>query len=135
MIEKKLLVYADELLKLQRELNRNDIHPVYLKGIIQYYSLIGHWPEKNPVDIDILIPPSSFSKVRRILESLGYLIHRQYQNPAARPQVSFVKPHVLSPVVCDIHNQIFFPTKYIFDVLPPKLVKEITAEFESTSSQ
>ena len=129
MIQKKLLVYTDELLKLQKALTHNNIQAVYLKGLIQHFSLTKQWPKNNPVDIDILIPTGSFPKVRRIIKSLGYSAHRPYQSPAARPQVSFIKTDTLIPIVCDIHNQIFFPTKYIFNVLPPKLVKKITAEF------
>lgn len=129
MIEKKLLVYVDELLRIQKELIRNNIHAVYLKGVVQYYSLTGHWPGNNPVDIDILIPPGSFSQVRWVLKSLRFLMHQKYKSPASRPQVSFVKKHAFMTIVCDVHNQIFFPTKYIFNVLPPKLVKQITAEF------
>lgn len=131
MIEKGLLVYTNELLKLQKALTRNNIQAVYLKGIIQHFALTKKWPVKIPVDIDILIPSGSFLKVRQILKSLGYAIHRPYRNPPIRPQISFVKSHVLGPIVCDIHNQAFFPTKYIFNVLPPKLVKQLTAEFLS----
>ena len=129
MIEKKLLVYTNELLKLQKALILNNIHAIYLKGVIQYFALTNKWPSKIPVDIDTLIPPDSFSRVSRILRSLGYSMHLPYKSPAVRPQTSFVKTHALMPIVCDVHNQIFFPTKYIFNVLPPKLVKKITAEF------
>ncbi|MBI5356101.1 nucleotidyltransferase family protein [Candidatus Collierbacteria bacterium] len=129
MIEEKLLIYVDELLKLQRALNRKGVQAVYLKGITQYYFLTGRWPKIHPVDIDILIPNSSFSKVNLILKSLGYSKHRFYQQPSLRPQINFVKKLPRATIVCDIHNQIFFPTKYIFNVLPPKLVKRITSEF------
>ena len=129
MIEKKLLVYTNELLKLQKALILNNIHAIYLKGVIQYFALTNKWPSKIPVDIDTLIPPDSFSRVSRILRSLGYSMHLPYKSPAVRPQTSFVKTHALMPIVCDVHNQIFFPTKYIFNVLPPKLVKQITMEF------
>lgn len=131
MIQQKLLVYTDELLKLQKALTRNNIQTVYLKGIIQHFALTKKWPAKIPVDIDILLPPNSFLQVGRVLKSLGFLMHQKYKNPATRPQVSFVKTHVLMPIVCDVHNQIFFPTKYIFNVLPLKLVKQITTEFLS----
>lgn len=129
MIQKKLLVYTDELLKLQRALTRNNIQAVYLKGLIQYFFLTKQWPKENPIDIDILIPPGTFTQVCRVLKSLGYSMHLPYKNPATRPQIGFVKSHALMPIVCDVHNQAFFPTKYIFNVLPPKLVKQITAEF------
>lgn len=131
MTEKKLLLFVDELLKLQRALISKNIQSVYLKGIIQHFSLTRKWPSKIPVDIDILLPPNSFLQVGRVLKSLGFLMHQKYKNPATRPQVSFVKTHVLMPIVCDVHNQIFFPTKYIFNVLPLKLVKQITTEFLS----
>ena len=106
---KKLLVYTDELLKLQKALILNNIQAIYLKGVIQYFALTNKWPSKKiPIDIDTLIPPDSFSQVNRVLESLGYLVHLPYKSPAVRPQTSFVKTHALMPIVCDVHNQIFF---------------------------
>lgn len=131
MTEKKLLLFVDELLKLQRALISKNIQSVYLKGIIQHFSLTRKWPSRIPVDIDILLPPNSFLQAGRVLKSLGFLMHQKYKSPATRPQVSFVKTHALMPIVCDVHNQIFFPTKYIFNVLPLKLVKQITTEFLS----
>lgn len=134
MIKEKLLLHVYEFLKIQDALTKSKIDAVYLKGFLQHFNLTKRWPNKAPVDIDILIPSLSFNRVKNILISLDFSQHRKYRNPQSRPQINFVKETSVGPVVCDVHNQTFFPTKYIFNVLPPKLVKQITAEFISRTT-
>lgn len=129
MIEEKLLIYTNELLRLQRAFNASRVAVIHLKGITQYYALTGLWPKNCPIDIDILIPPNSFLKASRILSVLGFSKHHSQGDFSVRPQISFVKALPLMPIVCDVHNKVFFPTKYIFNVLPEKLVKRIGQKF------
>lgn len=127
-----LLLQVRELSNINRALRREKIPVVYLKGILEQYSLTGAWPNYSPVDIDILVRPEDAVRVKQILNSLGYRLIIS-SDPGKRiseqAELTFTRRIGRFHVTVDVHTMAFVPTKNVFDVLPPALSGKIAGEF------
>lgn len=127
-----LLLQVRELSNINRVLRREKIAVVYLKGILEQYSLTGAWPNYLPLDIDILVRPEDAVRVKRLLNSLGYRLIIS-SDPGKRmsdqAELTFGRRIGRFHVTVDVHMMAFVPTKNVFDVLPPELSGKIAGEF------
>ncbi len=131
-------LYFREIKKICRQLEKNHIAYVFLKGLPVHLYFEGAPPRRIYLDCDLLVDETSYTKTLRIFHQLGYskldndLVIKKINIFFDKPAEAYFKFVGKMPVVFDIHKQVVFGMTQISalnNLYPSRLVKSISADF------
>lgn len=104
--------YFKELIQIVRQLQKENVTFVFLKGLPLHLYYEGNHPRRIYTDCDILISPKNMQKVERILAGRGYKKKsetlKKESEPVHKPEVSFYSTKSAFRIVFDIHVEPVF---------------------------
>lgn len=131
-------LYLNEIKKVTKELTKSNINFLFLKGLPIHLSYEMTYPRRIYKDCDLLIKRNNYSKLKKVLLSLGYKVHdmdlfsQQKRLRSQDLEVSFYKIINSIVILFDVHLEVVFAMTKVSNsdnLYPQKLINSLTDKF------